>query len=114
LAVFKALTKSAVALLPESELPNFEQTIQWLMGDIQSAACVSHFAFTSSMEVRRLGFEALLMRRRTQNALLPYMTFFLCFSNLTFQVFLPYSRGDRHCEIRPHGLVLARTRERRS
>jgi hypothetical protein len=96
-AVFKSLVKSALAVMPQDELSNFIETIRWIRAEGPEKTPESRcFCFTSSMEVRRVGLEVLLMRRLEPTAKLPYMTFFMCFANLTYQVFLPFSKGDHH------------------
>lgn len=93
-AVFKALAKSALALMPASDLHYYAGLIKWLRGGTAESA--KYMAFTSWTEVKRKGFEALLLRRVGQKACVPYYSFVLSFSNMSMQIFLPHGAADSH------------------
>lgn len=97
-SVFKCLTKIALAILPVNELENFETTLAWTAQDYPN--CENPFqrfhCFTSRMDMMRDGMDLLLLRRRDLEARHPYVSFYLCFANLTFQIFLPFCKNDHH------------------
>ena len=97
-SVFKCLTKIALAILPANELENFESTLAWIRQSDPARENPSHnfYCFTSTMDVKRDGIDLLLLRRRDIEAKLPYLSFYLCFSTLTFQIFLPFCKKDHH------------------
>jgi hypothetical protein len=97
-SVFKCLTKIALAILPVNELDNFEATLAWIKQNDPGCdnPSLSFYCFTSRMDMKRDGMDLLLLRRRNPEVRLPYISFYLCFSDLTFQIFLPFCKKDYH------------------
>lgn len=97
-AVFKCLVKMAIAVMPPDEIPNFEGTLAWLRREerLDQTNSRSVFCFTSISQMTRNGIDVTLMRRRNPVAKLPYISFFIAFSKLTFQIFLPFCKADEH------------------
>jgi hypothetical protein len=95
-SVFKCLTKIALAILPASELENFERTLGWIRQSdpAREDPSLNFYCFASTMDVKRDGIDMLLLRRRDTEAKLPYLSFYLCFSTLTFQIFVPFCKKD--------------------
>jgi len=98
---FKCLVKMGLSLLPEEELRNFSRTFKWLQisspekdtYNIKCLVCVRSFIpgadpFNQPM--------AILLRRKNEKIIAPYMYFFLGFSNYTFQIFIPFSERDEN------------------
>ena len=101
LGAYKALCKSAFTLLPEDELGNFAELRNWLLQpDLttnQVYAKGSHGCFTSFVPAFRPFPEpivALLKRNEAIEA--PYMSFFIAFGNVSYQIFLPCPHMDQH------------------
>jgi hypothetical protein len=94
---FKCLVKMALSIAPQEILPKFSETIRWLLSeasDTQPAGSVC-FTLLRSRSVKSLGaFEAVLLARNAHSNDLPYATFFISFSNFSFQIFVPFSSGD--------------------
>ena len=97
-SVFKCLTKMALAILPENELENFKATLAWIRQDKPGSENPPRrfYCYRSSMGMMRNGIDLVLLRRRDPEARLPYVSFSLCFSTLTFQIFLPFCKKDLH------------------
>jgi hypothetical protein len=63
--VYKALTKAAVALLPEEELGNFPQTLQWLLQE-QPSNTRSRLAIAKILDPARAGLNRLGLKLRSR------------------------------------------------
>jgi len=94
LAVYKALCKSAFALLPADELVNFEELRQWLLQDDLTTdmvygrgSCILHKTFVPAFRPFKQPVVCLLKRNDQIDA--PYMSFFIAYGNVSYQIFLP-------------------------
>jgi hypothetical protein len=97
-SVFKCLVKIALAVMPTDEMHNFTKTLAWLQHENppDKNNLAAHFCFISNSEMTRNGIDITLMRRQDPAAKLPYISFLLAFSKLTFQIFLPFCKADQH------------------
>jgi hypothetical protein len=88
----------ALSLMPRSELQHFVDTICWISAltpeDTQMDGKL--FCFCSVSPTALKGIDILLLKRKSLSARLPYMSFYIAFSNFTYQIFLPFSSLDRH------------------
>lgn len=93
IAVYKALVRMAIALMPRDELTEFKPVIDWLLekdSNIRPETLCSkvlHVVIPAFPEPDTVC--AVLARRHTDELDLPYMVFVLLFSNYAFQVFVP-------------------------
>ncbi len=101
LAAYKALCKSAYALLPEDELPHFEELRLWLCeDDLQTGMVYSdgaHYCYQTVVFTPKpfpKPIVALLRRKEQIDA--PYMTFFIATGNFSYEIFLPCPAKDNH------------------
>lgn len=99
LGVFKALTKSAITLMDESDVKNVQEALCWLRsGDVSSNAvedglgyrCIR--TFTPGPRPFALTYAWLLRRKST--ALVPTYIFVLAFGNESFQIVVPSPKQD--------------------
>ena len=94
---FMCLVKMALSIAPPEILPNFSETIRWLISEVPGtppagSACSR---LIRSRSVKSLGaHETVLLTRRAPSNELPYATFFITFSNFSFQIFIPFSSQD--------------------
>lgn len=100
-SVYKCLVKMALSIMPEEEMINFRDTVSWLNIEnaeddkINTDSFVCFHSFTPGGHPFPW-ITAVLLKRKRDDLLLPYMSFFIAFSNYTFQIFLPFSAKDDH------------------
>ncbi|UGA43754.1 HNH endonuclease [Bradyrhizobium quebecense] len=101
LAAYKALCKSAFALLPDDELMNFEELRQWLLqADVTTGmvygrnSYILHKTFVPAHKPFKQPVVCLLRRNSQIDA--PYISFFIAFGNVSYQIFLPCPSKDAH------------------
>jgi hypothetical protein len=102
LAVYKCLTKMAIAIMPPQFLPDFEHTIRWLRNpnhedgatDIAASALCKVLFQPGPMQTDA-GW-CLLLGRRSPDAMIPDALFILTIANQSFQIMVPCSPGDKH------------------
>jgi hypothetical protein len=101
LAVYKALCKSAFALLPEDELVHFQHLRQWLLqADLTSdqvyarGGHVCYSTFVPAFQPFRKPIVGLLKRNVQIDA--PYMSFFIASGHSSYQIFLPCPAKDEY------------------
>jgi hypothetical protein len=98
LGAFKALTKVALTLTPEPELPAFEPTLQWLRAPIdrgsimKPANCLR--SFVPGPRPIREPYVVLFRRRHGRDV--PYSMLFLATGNTGFQVIVPCPDHDKN------------------
>jgi hypothetical protein len=99
IAVLKAFSKMALSLLPEEELPNFPQAMAWIRntdhrGGLVKTSCfpVLHTFVPGTDPFPNVA--AIVLRRRTDDLLVPYLTFVLSYGNEVFQTILPSPERD--------------------
>ncbi|MGH8427622.1 MAG: HNH endonuclease [Gammaproteobacteria bacterium] len=97
-AVLKAFTKMALSLLPEEELPNFRAAMMWIRNADHQVGLVKTSAFpvlyTFVPGNNPLVNSIILLRRRSDNLSVPYVTFVLAYGNEVFQTILPSPERD--------------------
>lgn len=102
LAVYKCLTKMAIAVMPPRFLPIFVDTINWLKNPnhAEGAADVAASAKCNIQiqpgPMRTDAAWCLLLSRKDPNALLPETIFVLSIANHSFQIMIPCSPGNNH------------------
>jgi hypothetical protein len=101
LGAYKALCKSGFALLPEEELTNFSELKEWLLqADVTTRKVYSdgnHLCLQSFVPAFRPFPQAIVvLLRRKATIAAPYMTFFIAFGNISYQIFLPCPVKDGH------------------
>lgn len=101
IAVYKCLTKMALSIMDEEEIVYFKNTIKWInesdhsKSDYQIGNLKAIFTFiTSKKSSHTVCF--LLKRRENNNNKVPYMIFFISYSNFNFQIHIPICELDRH------------------
>jgi len=100
-SVYKCLVKMALSVMPEEEIINFRDTLSWLNIEntendkIETNSLVCFHSFTPGGHPFPW-ITAILLKRKRDDLLLPYMAFFISFSNYTFQIFVPFSQRDSH------------------
>lgn len=101
MATYKALCKSAFALLPEDELINFEHLRDWLLQKDLTTSQVyargGHICYSTFVPAFRPFKQPIvsLLKRNVQIDA-PYMSFFVASGNSSYQIFLPCPTKDNH------------------
>ncbi len=100
-AVYKCLVKTAIAGLPEAELPHCAHTIQWLTQRGHSASALGlkpvsayHTFLPGPLPIP--GVRLLLMRRKNEQSAVPYIMAALGFGNHVFQFIVYCPAKDNH------------------
>jgi hypothetical protein len=98
-AVLKAFTKIALSLLPEEELPNFLAAMAWIRNTNHQVGLVNTFTFPVLYTFVPgndpfVNLAVILLRRRTDDLPVPYVTFVLTYGNEVFQTVLPSPERD--------------------
>lgn len=97
-AVLKAFTKMALSLIPDGEVPNFQEALAWIRNADHRADLVKPFAFpvlyTFIPGNKPVETAALLLRRRSDDLPVPYLTFVLSYGNEMFQTITPCPQRD--------------------
>jgi len=99
LAAYKALCKSAFSLLPPDELVNFEGLREWLLrGDLSGIYCDgSHFCYKTFVPAfRPFPQPIVVLLKRNDQIDASYMSFFIAFGNVSYQIFLPCPAKDEY------------------
>ncbi|WP_165234519.1 DUF2934 domain-containing protein [Aquisphaera insulae] len=94
---YKCLSRIALSMMPESELPSFNDTIEWIVnpdhefdgGLFGGVSCVLYRTHASEDQPW-----ASLARRSDRDAPYPYMLFFLGLGRTILQAFLPLCPRD--------------------
>lgn len=93
-SAFKCLTKMALAIMPEDELINFKQTLDWVNSDDDKLTTDALYCLRSRSIKSLHAIDAVLLKRISNAGCIPYATFFIAFYNFTFQIFLPLCSQD--------------------
>ena len=99
-AVVKAFVRIGLTLVPETELPNFRDALDWIKetdhtahrGPRQIPAIVTFQPGPMPNDVIR----AAVLRRKTAVKNVPYAFLILTFGNCQYQVYIPSATQDRH------------------
>jgi len=101
LSVYKCLAKMAISIVPEYEISRFDMTIKWI-NDVHH--CVEDFVFNPAIclfsfitgPIQLENPFVLLLRRKIEESEFPPILFILGFTNLVFQIFIPFVElGER-------------------
>jgi hypothetical protein len=99
-AVFKCFAKMALTLMPEDELTNFKLTLEWIQEEDHEKGPYTFrdlkvlYQFYGGIHPFDFITIGLLRRRENAAAQVPYMVFFIAYSNYYFQIHLPLSPKD--------------------
>jgi hypothetical protein len=100
LGAYKALCKSAFSLLPDTELVHFPELRQWLLEkDVETKRVYSegnNLLQSFVPALRPFGQPVVALLKRKNPIMAPYMTMFLAFGNISYQIFLPCPEQDKH------------------
>jgi hypothetical protein len=110
LGAYKALCKSGFTLLPNDELANFTELKTWLLEkDVSTKRIYSdgnHLCLQSFVPAFRPFPQAVAaLLRRKERISAPYMTLFVAFGNISYQIFLPSPGKDGHLTEKKISLV---------
>jgi len=100
-SVYKCLVKMALSIMPEDEISNFKNTISWINIEnfeddaIKTNSFVCLHSFTPGRDPFPF-ITATLLKRKRDDLIVPYMSFFLSFSNYSFQIFIPFTKKDEN------------------
>jgi hypothetical protein len=95
---YKALTKMAVSIMPDSELQNYSGTLGWLQGIVAEPDFPKlevALSFGSIMNAPPV-IAATLLRRVDATAPLPHILFLFCAGSICFQIDLRSDRLEDH------------------
>lgn len=86
--VFKCLTKIALTIMPEEELVNFVEIMEWVCDDKKILKKLPPVFFHMYAGIKPFDFitYALFKRKATHKEPVPYMMFILTYSNFVFQL----------------------------
>jgi len=99
MGVFKCLVKMAIAIMPEEEVTNFGETIQWILEEEHSdksfkySPMVALYTFMPGPSPHP-GIKLFLFRRKNDKLDVPYMVFVLAFANYMYQINVPSISRD--------------------
>lgn len=98
--VFKSLTKMALSIMPENELIYFQETIKWILKDVEKDDISFNYLpllyeFVPGQNPFRAITTALLKRKESTLHNVPYMYFFLTFKNIRLQIYIPLNEKDK-------------------
>lgn len=98
LAVFKAIVKMALSIMPESDIDNFEDTLRWLM---TSSIQLSHLKLSIRLYEGLHDFngECMIYKRKDNHKNnVPRYLFGLKYNNLFIQISIPLCKEDKSIE----------------
>ena len=102
LAVYKCLTKMALAIMPPAYLSKFGHAIDWIKKRDHSVGAAEVAGAAKCRLIFQPGpmpmdcCHCTLLVRKSPDALVPYMLFSLTMSNQTFQIMVPWTACDNH------------------
>ncbi|MGE5754490.1 MAG: DUF2934 domain-containing protein [Planctomycetaceae bacterium] len=102
IAAFKCLVKMALAIMPEDELPSFEDTIEWVCNPIHRQDFSVFRGLSCRVYLTPVPIPApwaSLARRIEDDAPFPAMLFSASTPNVVFQVPLPLSMRDDDMDV---------------
>ena len=95
LAVFKAVVKMALSIVPESDIDNFEDTLRWLM---TSSIQLSHLNLSIRLYegVHVFNGECMIYKRKDDHKEnVPCYLFGLKYNSLFIQIYIPLCKEDK-------------------
>lgn len=94
---YKCFVKMALSVMPESDLKNMKDTIAWVLApidNIQTNSFIALHTFVSGTAAfKHITFA--LFRRKQSIDTVPQYSFFIAWGSFTYQVFIPFSAGDK-------------------
>lgn len=96
-SAYKCFVKMALSVMHESDLGNVADTIKWILkreDTIQTNSFIALHTFVSGAA----GFNHItfsLLRRKQGIETVPQYTFFIAWGRFTYQIFLPFTSGDK-------------------
>lgn len=93
--VYKAMLKIAINLLPQNELIHYEDAIKMILTDKYDYILAQYAVIRKYSMDEHFNVHAYLCKSRG-NKSLPTHIFQLAFENMTFQLFIPFSKLDLH------------------
>ena len=98
IAVLKTFVKIGLSVLPEVELPNFEGILSWIQDSSHRRYLVNGYPILRTLIPGPYTFPVslLLLRRKEEQFLAPYITYVLGYGIEVFQVWLLSEGRDRH------------------
>ena len=101
-AVYKCLTKMAISIMPEEELNNFRDAIDWINAETHTSK--SFEGLDSSLKFCLLrvtpgsmpyrGMHTFLLKRKLETTPVPYIIYVVAFGNLLLQIIIPSPQKD--------------------
>lgn len=112
-AVYKCLAKMAISLMPEKELNNFREVIEWINAEdhhtlksfegLDSSLKFCLLAVTpGAMPYRDI--HTLLFKRKLETDPVPYMIYVVALGNLLFQIIIPSPQKDQILDKKQVGI----------
>lgn len=105
IAVFKCLVKMAITLMPEKEIENFRETINWILNKKHSnyydadKKLLVWYKMIPGFNVTKYP-ACLLYRRKTHISKVPYMLFSLTYGCFSYFLEIPTSKeNESHCNM---------------
>lgn len=98
IAVLKALVKIGLAILPESEIGNFRETIEWIRSLDHDKPFISNWPTYHTLQPGPMVCNLItvaIMRRKSSVTDVPYAFCLLGFGNDLYQIFLPCPQQDK-------------------
>lgn len=97
-AVLKAFVKMGLTLMPEGEVKNFPEALEWIKNPDHQVGLVKDFPILHTFQPGPMPnnyIKAMVLRRKINVVDAPYMMFILAYANEIFQVVLPTPTMDR-------------------
>ncbi len=108
-AVMKAFVRIGLTLMPELELANFEDLMEWIQNSDHAVRTIGNYEIYETIHSGPLPndeIQASLLRRADDKAVYPYMFLILAFANYVYQVPLISRIGDAHLQGKTFTLPL--------
>lgn len=107
--LFKCLVKMALSLLDNKELEYFKKTIEWLRTNkydniLNKNSFITYITFYNKPPFRDT--HHIFFKRKDDTKLVPYITYFIAFSNFSFQIFIPsFEMKNSQYKILPYEII---------
>ncbi|MFM0367804.1 HNH endonuclease [Paraburkholderia aspalathi] len=98
IAVLKAFVKMGLSVIPEIEMPNFSEAVEWIGQAGHQDSFISELSVIYTIAPGSLPNDKitiLMLRRRPEYIGVPYAYFVLIYGNEMFQVMLPSRERDK-------------------
>ncbi|MFN4149306.1 MAG: HNH endonuclease [Candidatus Sericytochromatia bacterium] len=99
IAVYKCLVKIFLTLLPQEEMffknnNFFKSTIEWINEEHRDYDMVLPLFYRNDFNLIGEPLRAIILKRKSEESLLPYMLFVLSFNNTFIQIMIPENEGN--------------------